>query len=68
MLQAADRVIRSNDDDGAVLLVDERFGQTSYLKLFPTHWREFLSIRDQESLETVLAAFWERNRDNGGNG
>jgi DNA excision repair protein ERCC-2 len=59
VLQAAGRVIRSDDDIGAVLLIDERYSHQNYLKLFPKHWRECRLIRDKESLETVLDAFWE---------
>jgi Rad3-related DNA helicase len=58
VLQAAGRVIRSESDRGAVLLIDERFSQQNYLKLFPGHWRECRLIRDQESLEKQLERFW----------
>ncbi len=34
VLQAAGRVIRSERDVGAVLLIDERFGHRSYLSFF----------------------------------
>jgi len=38
VLQAAGRVIRTERDKGVVFLIDERFAQYSYKKLFPRHW------------------------------
>jgi len=58
VLQAAGRVIRSEDDKGAVLLVDERYSQRSYVKLFPQHWRSFTKIRSSENMEKTLESFW----------
>jgi len=62
VLQAAGRVIRSQTDVGAVLLVDERFGRRDYVRLFPRHWQGCRRVRDSESLEEVLDAFWEDRR------
>ena len=39
VLQAAGRVIRSETDRGAVLLIDARFAQRRYRELMPTWWR-----------------------------
>jgi Rad3-related DNA helicase len=58
VLQAAGRVIRCETDTGAVLLIDERFSRRDYLNLFPAHWRTCRLVRDEETLETVLDAFW----------
>ncbi|MCP4748277.1 MAG: ATP-dependent DNA helicase [Desulfobacteraceae bacterium] len=38
VLQAAGRVIRSEQDKGVVLLIDQRYGQTDYKLLLPAHW------------------------------
>lgn len=59
VLQAAGRVIRSEDDVGAVLLIDERFGQQSYMRLFPKHWQVCRLVRSAKSLEAVLDDFWK---------
>jgi Rad3-related DNA helicase len=58
VLQAAGRVIRSESDRGAVLLIDERFNSISYKKLFPLHWNHCKTIRDNECLESILGEFW----------
>ncbi len=39
VLQAAGRLIRSAEDTGLLLLLDERFGQEVYRDLFPDHWQ-----------------------------
>ncbi len=39
VLQAAGRVIRSEEDRGVVLLVDQRYRQERYRSLLPAHWR-----------------------------
>jgi len=59
VLQAAGRVIRSESDTGAVLLIDERYRQRSYSQLFPKHWHPTRNTKDRESLEKTLAAFWQ---------
>ncbi len=38
VLQAAGRVIRTETDKGVILVIDERFSEHSYLKLFPREW------------------------------
>ena len=58
VLQAAGRVIRSETDTGAVLLIDERFGRREYTRLFPGHWRGLRRIGDSGGLEKALDAFW----------
>jgi Rad3-related DNA helicase len=39
VLQAAGRVIRSGEDRGVVLLLDERYRQGAYQQLLPPHYR-----------------------------
>lgn len=41
VLQAAGRVIRTKEDRGVVLLLDERFLQREYLELFPQEWQGY---------------------------
>jgi Rad3-related DNA helicase len=59
VLQAAGRVIRSEDDRGAILLIDERFTHTGYKKLFPRHWRHCITVRDEKRLGAILCEFWK---------
>ena len=38
VLQAAGRVIRTQDDAGCILLLDDRFAQFQYASMFPREW------------------------------
>lgn len=58
VMQAAGRVIRSESDRGAVLLIDERFSHRNYSGLLPKHWQPCRKIRNPESLEETLKMFW----------
>lgn len=57
VLQAAGRVIRTVDDIGVITLLDERFIQPSYLKLFPREWEHF-DIVDINSVGRLTEKFW----------
>jgi hypothetical protein len=41
VLQSAGRVIRTDEDTGIILLLDERFGNRQYLELFPREWADY---------------------------
>lgn len=59
VLQAAGRVIRTDEDRGVILLLDERFMNSSYKKLFPREWEQHGYCR-LESLPEQLSGFWEK--------
>lgn len=61
VLQAAGRVIRGENDKGAVLLIDERFTSNNYKRLFPKHWQHYKTVRDNSMLEVILHDFWAGN-------
>lgn len=58
VLQAAGRVIRTDTDRGAILLLDERFLQGSYQGLFPREWFPY-EIVNAASMEKHLEHFWK---------
>ena len=58
VLQAAGRVIRSTDDKGIVLLIDDRFSSALYRPLFPDHWKHARVLKNSEELANVLEDFW----------
>ncbi|MCF5631519.1 ATP-dependent DNA helicase, partial [Pseudomonas syringae] len=39
VVQAAGRVIRSQSDNGVVMLIDDRFAEPKVTQLFPAWWR-----------------------------
>ena len=59
VLQAAGRVIRSEEDFGIVLLIDTRFDTAKYRALFPAHWANIQILRSQTQLDAALAAHLE---------
>jgi len=61
VLQSCGRVIRSENDIGAVLLIDERFSQRNYQKLFPEDWFPYSKVKSKQEIESTLNIFWKRN-------
>ena len=59
VLQAAGRVIRTTEDTGVILLLDERFRNREYRELFPREWED-CRIVQRSSLPEVIHSFWER--------
>ena len=59
VLQAAGRVIRTDVDRGVVLLVDRRFDQPRYRRLFPPFWHGIHTVRTREEIGHSLAHFWQ---------
>ena len=60
VLQAAGRVIRTQDDRGVVLLLDDRFTRSEYARLFPKHWAHRIVLRGAEALQAELERFWTK--------
>jgi len=57
VLQAAGRVIRSEDDQGAVLLIDPRYNRPQYTELLPAEW-QVCPLRDPDETVRYLRSFW----------
>ena len=57
VLQAAGRVIRTEEDRGAVLLIDRRYISGRYQSMFPVEWQPVF-VKEGHELERVLNAFW----------
>lgn len=58
VLQAAGRVIRSEDDRGVIVLIDDRFQDPIYKKSIPKLWESMAFIRDPKALKERLERFW----------
>lgn len=59
VLQAAGRVIRTAEDKGIILLLDERFLEQEYQALFPREWSSFQTV-SLPRLQDVLREFWQQ--------
>ncbi len=58
VLQAAGRVIRTVEDVGIIALLDERFLQLSYRRLFPREWSDFETVT-VDSVSKRVERFWD---------
>lgn len=58
VLQAAGRVIRTEEDTGVVVLLDERFNQINYTKLFPREWKNMKQV-GLKTIEPQIEQFWQ---------
>lgn len=58
VLQAAGRVIRTENDIGVVALLDERFRGLEYQKTFPREWKT-IEYANKESICEKVRTFWE---------
>jgi DNA excision repair protein ERCC-2 len=59
VLQAIGRVIRSETDRGVVLLIDARFNELRYRRLFPAWWK-YMRVRHADALREVVGNFWKQ--------
>lgn len=58
VLQAAGRVIRTPEDKGVILLLDDRFLRRDYMELFPREWEHF-HVVNRNNVSRCIADFWE---------
>lgn len=58
VLQAAGRVIRTVEDVGIIALLDERFLQFQYRKMFPREWENF-EVVNVDSVAKRVERFWD---------
>ena len=62
VLQAAGRVIRTEDDRGIVVLADDRYSTPKYRTLFPSHWKGVKYAGNASSLAEIIRRFWENQQ------
>ena len=58
VMQALGRVIRSESDKGAVLLIDERYLNNEYRDSFKAEWRSYEVVFNVKELEDILKDFF----------
>lgn len=58
VLQAGGRVIRTTEDVGMIALLDERFLDISYKKMFPKEWEHF-QVAAVSNCQSILKEFWD---------
>ena len=58
VLQAAGRVIRTAQDIGIIALLDDRFLQFSYRRMFPREWESF-DVVNVQNVSALVERFWD---------
>ena len=58
VLQAAGRVIRTKEDKGVILLLDDRFWDRDYQEIFPREWQDRTGCR-LDTVEGAVERFWK---------
>lgn len=58
VLQAAGRVIRTEEDKGIIALLDDRFAGRRYLEIFPREWRK-LTYCNVKTIGEKVEQFWK---------
>lgn len=61
VLQAAGRVIRSENDRGVIVLADDRWAEPRYQALMPEHWNGIVYANDARDIAELIADFWKKS-------
>ena len=60
VIQSIGRLIRSKTDYGSVLLIDERYSQTNYKKLFRKEWKNIKIVKNDYEIIENLNIFYKK--------
>ena len=58
IMQAVGRVIRSEEDRGAVLLIDERYMSHQYQDLYREEWKNYEVVLSASEVEKIISKFF----------
>ena len=61
VLQAAGRVIRTETDQGVVVLLDDRYATEQYRMMFPLHWSHAKYAHSAQDLAGQVREFWKES-------
>jgi len=64
VIQAVGRVIRTDTDKGIAILMDDRFGSSKYLRLYPREWSHVLTFGDISQIKRKIVKFWKEENTN----
>lgn len=60
VMQAVGRVIRSEEDKGAVLLIDERYTTNQYQDLFKKEWSNYEIVLNEIEVSEAISRFYNK--------
>lgn len=58
VMQAVGRVIRTSSDRGVVILIDDRFSNNTYKRLFPPEWSHVKRVSSLGDITKYIDGFW----------
>ncbi|MCC3867408.1 ATP-dependent DNA helicase [Terrisporobacter mayombei] len=59
VLQAVGRCIRTSNDRGVILLLDNRYSSYRYKSLFPQEWNPYVRIKKPNDIKNLCKRFWD---------
>lgn len=59
VLQAVGRVIRREEDRGIAVLIDDRWREERFRRLFPEHWQGIQYAGNARELANIVSDFWD---------
>ncbi len=62
ILQAVGRVIRTENDKGIAVLIDDRYSEPKYKMLFPKEWKGAKIAGNTQSLAEIARVFWKNTQ------
>ena len=63
VLQAAGRCIRTDSDKGVIMLIDNRYSNEKYKKIFPREWYPNKVARKTEDISIICKNFWKNMKE-----
>ncbi|MGM9857694.1 MAG: ATP-dependent DNA helicase [Bacilli bacterium] len=62
VMQAMGRLIRSENDKGAILLIDQRYSYYNYRKIFKGNLKNYNIVYCSDDIEKMCQSFWRRHK------
>ena len=59
VIQAVGRVIRTQNDRGVAILIDDRFASRKYFSLYPKHWGHLQIETNPSQIKAMIELFWD---------
>jgi len=60
VIQAVGRVIRTEQDKGIAILIDDRYQMQVYKELFPAHWINHHMLETDDYVQGFITQFWSQ--------
>ena len=62
IIQGAGRVIRSENDKGIIIFIDDRYKQLKYRKILQKQYKNHEYVNNEQQIEYLIEKFWKNNK------